>query len=98
MSRLGAMLGVLHRGVMVPAGMGAAEPGLLTLPWDAPVFSSSDLVLPDPSPRAGWPQSFSRALATPWLVLARSGDGALVGADACHTLAGGQTCEVLPPR
>lgn len=75
MSRLGAVLGVLHRGVTVPTEMGAAEPGLLRPLWDVPGFFSSDLALPDPSLRAGWPWSFGRALAALWLILAHSGSG-----------------------
>lgn len=38
-SRLGVLLGVLHWSMMLPVGTGAAELGLLTLPWDALVFS-----------------------------------------------------------
>lgn len=69
------MLGVLHRGAMVLAEMGAAEPGRLRPLWDVPGFFSPDLALPDPSLRAGWPWSFGRALAALRLILAHSGSG-----------------------
>lgn len=99
-SRLGATLGMLRHGMTVPAGTGHAEPGLLTLPQDVPVFSYSDLALPEPSPGAGWPRSCGEALAAPWLVSARSSDGGGTGGSRCFPRFGGggsDLHEACPP-